>query len=156
MLIAVLLFIILPIVEIFVIVKVAGEIGGWNTLALLVATSIIGAFLVRHEGFIVWRRIQEQLNRGNMPGRELVDGALVLAGGIMMMVPGFITDAVGLLLLFPPTRAVARGVLLRRFRNRVDVYVPGGTDRWRGRGPGPSGPPPGGPGASGPGGVIDV
>jgi UPF0716 protein FxsA len=155
-LIAVLLFIILPIVEILVIVKVAGEIGGWNTLALLVATSIIGAFLVRHEGFIVLRRIQEQLNRGYMPGRELVDGALVLAGGIMMMVPGFITDALGLLLLFPPTRAVARGVLLRRFRNRVDVYVPGGTDRWRGRGRrGPNDPGgPGGPAA--PGGIIDV
>jgi UPF0716 protein FxsA len=146
-LLAILLFIVVPLVEIVVIVKVAGAIGGWNTLALLITTSIIGAFLVRHEGFIVLRRVQAQLDRGVLPGRELVDGALVLVGGVLMLVPGFITDAAGLLLLFPPTRAGARSLLIRRFRNRIDVYVPGGTDRWRGRG---------GPDQDGPPDVIDI
>ncbi len=132
MLLLVLLFIAVPIAETYVIVQVAGAIGGWDTIGLLVAISIAGAFLVRHEGFIVLRRVQEQLDRGRMPGRELVDGALVLVGGVMMLVPGFLTDGTGLLLLFPPTRAVARSLLIRRFHNRVEVYGPrrgpGGPD----------------------------
>ena len=149
MLVLVLLFIVVPIVEIAVAVKVAGVIGGWNTIGLLVATSIIGAYLVRHEGFVVLRRVQEQLNRGNMPGRELIDGALVLTGGVLMVVPGFVTDVVGLLLLFPPTRALARGLAIRRFRNRVAIYAPGRTDVWRNRPRGPND-------RNGPDDVIDV
>ncbi len=120
----VLVFIVMPIIEIAVAVKVADVIGGWNTIGLLVATSIIGAILVRHEGFLVMQSIRRQLDRGRMPGRELVDGALVLTGGVLMVVPGFVTDVIGLALLFPPTRVLARGVVVRRFRNRVEVYAP--------------------------------
>ena len=146
------LFIAVPIAEIAVAVKVADAIGGWNTIGLLIATSIVGAILVRHEGFLVLQKVRRQLDAGHMPGRELVDGALVLVGGVMMVVPGFITDAFGLFLLFPPTRAVARSVLIRRFRNRVDVYVPR---------PGRPGPRNGGGGGGrngggGPDDVIDV
>src|SRR5579871_6139763 len=101
----------MPIIEIAVAVKVADVIGGWNTIGLLVATSIIGAILVRHEGFLVMQSIRRQLDRGRMPGRELVDGALVLTGGVLMVVPGFVTDVIGLALLFPPTRVLARGVV---------------------------------------------
>jgi UPF0716 protein FxsA len=148
-LVLVLLFVVLPIVEIFVIIKVAGAIGGWDTLGLLIASSIVGAYLVRHEGWTVMRRVRDQLDRGVMPAREVIDGVLVLAGGVLMIVPGFVTDGVGLLLLFPPTRVVARTALIRRYRNRIDIITP----RRRGGGPherGPDGH------SDGPPGVIDV
>ncbi len=143
-------FIVLPLVEISVIVRVADAIGGWNTIGLLVAVSITGAYLVRHEGWVVFRRVTEQLDRGNLPAREMLDGALVLAGGVLMVTPGFVTDAMGLLLVFPPTRALARSVLITRLRNRIGIITPprrgGRHDGWGGDG---------GDGGDG-GGVIDV
>ena len=119
MLLALLIFIVAPIIEIVVIVKVAGVIGGWNTVGLLILTSIVGAYLVRHEGFAVLRKVQAQLNRGVLPGNELIDGLLVLAGGLMMLVPGFITDVVGLVLVLPPTRPLGRAVVLRWVDRRL-------------------------------------
>lgn len=133
-------FVVVPMVEIAVLVQVGDALGIWNTLGLLVLVSLVGAWLTRHEGFYVLGRIREQLAAGRIPGNELVDGGLVLAAGLLLLTPGFVTDAVGLLLLFPPTRAPVRGLVRRRLGLRV-VYQQ--------RGPGPGGP-------GGPDDVIDV
>jgi len=112
----VLLFLVVPIIELYLIVQVASGIGVLETLGLLV-----GAWLVRAQGLGVLARIHGQLAQGKVPGTELVDGLLVLFAGALMLTPGFMTDALGLLLLIPPTRAIIRTVLVHRFRNRVEV-----------------------------------
>ncbi len=119
------LFLVVPIVELYVIVQVAGGIGVLETIGLLIVVSIVGAWLVRHQGMSVLRRIQQQVRAGQMPTKQLVDGALILFAGALMLTPGFVTDAVGVLLLVPPSRAVVRGTLMRRFRGRVSVASTG-------------------------------
>ena len=86
------LFIVMPLVEIALIVQVAHAVGGWNTIGLLLLISIAGAWLVKHEGFLVMRNVRSQLNAGHMPTNELIDGVLLLVGGLMMLTPGFVTD----------------------------------------------------------------
>lgn len=115
------LFIVIPLIEIAVIVQVAQAVGGWNTVGLLLIISIAGAWLVRREGFIVMRNVRMQLNQGHMPTNELIDGVLLLIGGLMMLTPGFVTDALGLLLVFPITRRGARTVVRRRFATKTTV-----------------------------------
>jgi UPF0716 protein FxsA len=119
------LFLIVPIVELAVIVQVAGGIGVLNTIALLIAVSILGAWLVKREGVGVLRRVQAALQRGQLPHRELVDGALVMLAGALLLTPGFLSDVVGVLLLIPPTRAVVRTAVLARFRHRITTTVTG-------------------------------
>ncbi len=114
-------FLVVPLVELYVIIQVAGGLGVLETIGLLVLVSIVGAWLVRFQGLGVIRRIRGQLAKGVMPGTELVDGALVLFAGALMLTPGFVTDAVGLLLLLPPTRIPIRALLIRRFRASVRV-----------------------------------
>jgi UPF0716 protein FxsA len=118
-------FLVIPIVELYVIVQVASGIGVLDTLALLVLVSIVGAWLVRHQGLSIVGRIQQQLAAGRMPGDELIDGGLVLFAGALMLTPGFVTDAIGLLLLLPPTRLPIRGLLKRRFTGRVTAFTAG-------------------------------
>lgn len=121
------LFILVPIIEITVIVQVAGAIGGWNTIGLMIIVSVVGAWLARHEGFVTLRRIQAAAARGEIPGNELIDGGLILFAGLLMLTPGFVTDLVALTMLFPPTRLAYRAALRRRFR--VQVYSLGGQGR---------------------------
>jgi UPF0716 protein FxsA len=119
----VLLFIILvPIAELIVTFKVAGVFGWLDTLALLVLISVVGAWLVRRQGLTMVMRIQRELSAGNVPTKPVVDGLLLLVAGVLLLTPGFITDAAGILLLFPPTRIAVRSLLLRRYRSRLDVY----------------------------------
>jgi UPF0716 protein FxsA len=120
-----LLFVVWPIVEITVAIQVAHHIGALNTVGLLLLFSIAGVWLARLEGFTVIRRIQDQLENRAVPTNELIDGALVFAGGMLLVVPGFVTDALGLLLLFPLTRHMARRWLKHRFRVRVRRVGPG-------------------------------
>ena len=115
----VLVFLVTPIVELYLIVQVAGEVGVLNTIALLILVSVVGAWLVRREGLGILRRAQEEMAQGRVPGRELVDGLLVLFGGALMLTPGFATDALGLSLLFPPTRVLLRAVASRWFGRRM-------------------------------------
>ena len=117
-----LLFVVIPMVEIYVAVLVGHAIGALNTIGLLLLLSLAGVWLTKHEGLGVISRIRRQLEANQMPTNELIDGGLVLAGGIMLIAPGFVTDALGLLLLFPPTRIVARGILKRRFQGRVTYF----------------------------------
>src|SRR5918999_6009357 len=98
----------MPIVELAVIVQVAEEIGVLETLAVLVAISIAGAWLLKQQGLATWRSLQATMARGQVPTKEATDGALILFGGALLLTPGFVTDAFGLLLLLPPTRALLK------------------------------------------------
>ena len=111
----------IPVAEIFFIIRVAGDLGIPETIGLLVAVSVVGAWLVRRSGLGVLRQIRERLARGEIPAKELVDGLLILVGGLLMLTPGFLTDALGLLLLLPPTRLALRALLVRRFSKRLRV-----------------------------------
>ena len=141
------LLVLWPLAELFVIVKISEAVGFIWMLLLLLISWPIGSRIIRREGRAASRRLREALAVGRTPTHEVLDGALVLFGGLLLMVPGFITDAIGLLLLLPPTRALARGVALRnrraRWLNRTVSFV--SWDGMRGgpgsgRGGGPDGP----------------
>jgi UPF0716 protein FxsA len=123
----VILFIVVPIAELYVIIQVGEAIGVWPTLVLLLADALLGSFLLKHQGRGAWRRFNEALAQRRFPGKEVVDGLLIVVGGTLLLAPGFLTDIVGLFLLIPPTRAIARS-LLRRFTigRFVVVGMPGG------------------------------
>ena len=118
-------------VELIVIIKVGGVIGFWPTLALLIVVSIAGTMLLKREGMATWRRLQAALQRGEMPTEEVSDGALILFGGALLLTPGFVTDIVGLAMIFPPTRVVVKGAgrklvgvaALKRFPGATSAYT---------------------------------
>lgn len=111
-----LLFVVGPIAELYVIIQVSHVIGGWQTLGLLVVESLIGAWLMKRQGISALNRIGQAIDHRRVPGKELVDGFLILLAGALMLTPGFITDVFGFLLLLPPTRAVVRRLLIGRFK----------------------------------------
>lgn len=110
------LFLVVPLVELYVIIQVGQAIGALNTVGILLLDSLIGGWLMKREGMAVFRRLQAKLEQGEVPGTELVDAFLILLGGALMLTPGFVTDLVGMALLLPPVRAVVRRVLARRFK----------------------------------------
>ena len=114
-------FLVVPIVEIYVIVQVGQQIGIAWTILLLLLDGFLGAWLFRREGRRTWTAFSSALGAGRYPGREVANGALVLVGGTLLLSPGFVTDVVGLLLLLPPTRAVARRILLRLLPGRFGL-----------------------------------
>jgi UPF0716 protein FxsA len=116
-----LLFIVVPLVELYVIIQVGQEIGALPTIAILVADSLLGSMLMRSQGRAAWRRFNEALAAGRPPAKEVLDGGLVILGGAFLLTPGFVTDVFGLALLLPPSRAVIRGSLVRRFSRRFFV-----------------------------------
>jgi UPF0716 protein FxsA len=139
----VLLFIVVPIVELFVIIQVGEAIGVLPTIALLIVDSVLGSMLMRSQGRTAWRRFNAALAEGRMPHREVLDGVLVIFGGAFLLTPGFLTDVLGAILLLPPTRALVRGVVARRLLPRVVVTGLGGIAGAAGRpGPGPGRPRP--------------
>jgi UPF0716 protein FxsA len=119
----ILLFIVVPIAELYVILQVGEAIGAPLTIALLVADSLLGSWLLKSQGRTVWRRFQETMQAGRVPHREVIDGALVIFGGAFLITPGFLTDIVGVLLLLPPTRAVFRRWLIRRGGRMFGISV---------------------------------
>jgi UPF0716 protein FxsA len=137
----VVLFIVVPIAELYVIIQVGEAIGLWPTLALLLADALLGSFLLKHQGRGAWRRFNEALTQRRFPGKEVVDGLLIVVGGTLLLAPGFITDIFGLILLIPPTRAIVRGLLKRFTIGRfLVVGMPGGGQFGAPRGPGEQGP----------------
>lgn len=120
------LFIAVPILELYVIVKVGGLIGVLPTLVLLFGTSLLGAALLRHQGRGAWQRFNRALAERRFPGREVADGLVITVGGVLLLIPGFVTDFFGLLLLFPPTRAIARRLLQAWVARRFVVVGVGG------------------------------
>jgi UPF0716 protein FxsA len=119
------IFIVLPLAELYVIIQVGSLIGVWWTLAILIADSILGSMLLRSQGRAAWRRFNETLAAGRPPAREVMDGGLVIFGGAFLITPGFLTDIIGILLLFPPTRAVFRKLLVRRYARKLVVGLAG-------------------------------
>jgi len=125
----VLLFIVVPLVELFVIIQVGGAIGVLPTIGLLLLDSILGSVLMRSQGRAAWRSFQAATAAGKAPAREVLDGALVIFGGALLLTPGFVTDLLGVLLLLPPTRAIVRRMLLGGVARRMldPAALGGGT-----------------------------
>jgi len=121
------LFIVVPIAELYVIIQVGQLIGVVPTLVLLLADALLGSLLLKHQGRGAWRRFNEALAARRFPGREVVDGVLIVIGGTLLLTPGFLSDIAGLFLLIPPTRAIARRLLKRLTLGRFAVVaMPGG------------------------------
>jgi len=137
-------FVVVPLVEIYVIIQVGQVIGAWWTILLLIADSILGSWLIKREGARAWRALRTALEGRRMPARELADGMLILVGGTLILSPGFVLDAVGLLCILPLTRPIGRRVLSKVISRRL-VGVSFLTDGMSG---GPTGPT-SGPGAGG-------
>jgi UPF0716 protein FxsA len=150
----VLIFILVPLAELYVIIQVGGAIGLIPTLVLLLADALLGSMLLRQQGRAAWVHFNRALAENRLPHKEVFDGALIIFGGALLITPGFITDIFGLVLLIPPTRAIVRGIASRIVRRRMAM----GATMWTmGRaqrpprqrpaagGPGPAGPPPRGP-----------
>lgn len=117
------LFIVVPIVELYILVTVGQEIGTMNTIAIVIITGIAGASFAKSQGVQIINKIRTTMNQGQMPGRELLQGAMILAGGIMLLTPGFLTDLLGLSLLFPLTREFYTNLALEYIRRR---FISGG------------------------------
>jgi len=112
-------FLVVPIVELAVILQVGQAIGVLETVALLIAISVVGAWLVKREGVGVMRRVSAAVSAGRVPGRELADGALIVLAGALLITPGFLSDVLGIALLLPPVRAVLRPVLVGALARRA-------------------------------------
>jgi UPF0716 protein FxsA len=144
----ILLFIVVPILELYLIIQVGQAIGVLPTMALLVADSILGSMLLRSQGRAAWQRFNTAVAAGRVPAREVLDGGLIIFGGALLLTPGFATDVLGLALLLPPTRALFRRLLVRAVTRGVLVLRVASSVR-PSRGPGaPDGPPPDIPGTA--------
>lgn len=119
------LFTILPATELYLLIRIGRVIGGERTIAIIIITGIIGAYLARREGSRVWFAVQNKLSSGQMPGDELIEALLILVAGAVLLTPGFITDAVGFALLIPPIRKKAVEYLKKRFAG--SITIPSGT-----------------------------
>ena len=149
----VLLFVVRPVVEIYVLIQVGQAIGAWWTVALLIADGFLGGWLMKREGGRAWRSLREALEDNRMPARELADAALILVGGTLLLTPGFLSDIVGFFFVLPFTRPVAR-VALTRFLTRKFLSGPGAPG-FRGAGEDPRTRQRPGPGSVVQGEVVD-
>ena len=147
----VVIFILVPIAELYVIIKVGEAIGTGPTIALLLLDALLGSMLLRYQGRAAWIRFNRALAEGRVPHKEVFDGVLVILGGALLLTPGFLTDIVGLIFLIPPTRALIRAMSARFVRRRLAlggaVWNFGASRRTRRPRPAPGGPsaPPRGP-----------
>ena len=157
----ILLFLLTPAVELGLLIQVDRLIGFWPTIGLIIATGLAGSYLARREGLSTWRRLNERLNEGGLPGKELTDGVIILVAGALLVTPGVLTDVVGFMGLLPPTRALIRKLIMNRIQKKMndgslqfrfgffgggggpsDWNPPRGSDGFGGPGPG-GGPQPG-------------
>lgn len=115
----ILLFTIVPLAELYILIKIGSHIGGFNTILLVVMTAMLGAGLARLQGLRTLQQIQLSLSQGQIPAEELIDGVLILAGGILLLTPGVLTDLFALVLLLPYTRTYFKRWLRRRFDRMV-------------------------------------
>lgn len=114
-----LLFITIPMLELFILVKLGTIIGFWPTVAIVLLTGVLGASLARLQGFLVLQQIQGELNAGHLPADKMVDGLLIFIGGIVLLTPGLLTDLAGFLLLIPFTRNIAKDYLKSKFKGHI-------------------------------------
>ena len=114
------LFITIPVIEVFVLLDAAEYIGLWPTVLLVIATGAAGAYLAKSQGIEILQKIQAATNQGELPAQELIDGVFILAGGLVLLTPGFLTDLVGFIFLVPWSRAPLKRYLVSWFRNKID------------------------------------
>jgi UPF0716 protein FxsA len=114
-----LLFVLTPLAELSLLVYLGTVIGPWYTILIVVATGALGAYLARNQGLAALARIRSSFQQGTVPSRELFEGALILAGGLLLLTPGVITDAAGFLVLIPPSRRAIASYLLALVRRRI-------------------------------------
>jgi len=119
-----LVFVVVPVLEIYLLIQVGQVIGAWWTVLLLIADGFLGSWLMKHEGTRAWRALREAIDDRRMPAKELADAALILVGGTLLVTPGFLTDVVGFFCVLPLTRPVARAALTR-FLTRKFLSGPG-------------------------------
>lgn len=115
----VLLFLLTPAIELGLLIQVDRLIGFWPTIGLIIATGIVGSYLARREGLTTWKRLNQRLQAGELPGTELADGVIILVAGALLVTPGVLTDVIGFLGLIPFTRAFIRRVLMRRLQRKM-------------------------------------
>jgi UPF0716 protein FxsA len=113
------LIILIPVLELWGIITVGHWIGPLPTILLVIASAVLGGYLARREGMRTWRLLMIQLKNGELPGATLLDGALILAGGIFLLTPGFFTDIVGFILVFPWTRPIVRHLIQRWLKKKL-------------------------------------
>ena len=118
-----LLFVTVPMLELALLIHIGKLIGLWPTLLIVISTGILGAFLAQEQGFAVFRKIQQSLQQGILPTDSLIDGAMILAGGLLLLTPGLITDTIGFVLLLPFTRAPIRETIKNKFRQKLHSDV---------------------------------
>ena len=114
-----LLFVLVPLADLTLLVWAGGQIGFWPTVSIVVLTAALGSWLARREGSAAWRRVQQRMASGGVPGPELLDGLIILISGVLLLTPGFLTDLTGLLGLLPPTRALLRRTLAAKLGDAV-------------------------------------
>lgn len=115
-----LLFLVTPVVELALLIKLGDVIGFWPTVGIILVTGITGSYLAKREGLSVWQRFNRRLHEGGLPGKELLDGVIILMAGALLITPGVLTDVVGFLGLLPPTRALIRKAATRRIQKAMD------------------------------------
>ena len=113
------LFVIVPVTELYILIEVGKRIGTLTTIGIIIFTGILGAYLVKNQGFMILKKIQNDLNDGIMPGDSLIQGAIILAGGILLLTPGFVTDIVGFIFLIPVSRNVVKKYLLKWLKGKI-------------------------------------
>ena len=119
------LFILVPLAELYLFITLGGELGFPPTLAIIVVTAILGAALTKSQGIRAMQKLQKATGEGRLPAREAFDGIMILLAGAVLITPGFLTDAVGFLLLIPPVRALVAGYLGEKLRANIKVVTPG-------------------------------
>lgn len=115
-----LIFLLIPVIEIGVFVWVGGYIGPWPVMGLIVLTALLGVVLTRQQGMETWRRAQESISHGNMPTEQLIDGLCILIGSVFLVTPGFVTDLIGIILILPFTRYPLKLQIIKFFKNRIN------------------------------------
>jgi UPF0716 protein FxsA len=113
------LFVIVPVTELYILIEVGKKIGSLTTIGIIILTGIIGAYLVKGQGFMILKKIQNDLNEGIMPGDSLIQGAIILVGGIFLLTPGFVTDVIGFIFLIPVSRGVVKKYLLKWLKGKI-------------------------------------
>ncbi|HGH7180854.1 FxsA family protein [Bacillus luti] len=121
------LLILIPAIEITVLIGSSHIIGLWSTFAMIVFTGVVGVYLAKKQGFKVLREIQSKLNRGEMPGAAVLDGIFVFVGGILLVLPGYVTDVMGFIFVIPITRALLKPLVMKwmewKFRKNSTIIV---------------------------------
>jgi UPF0716 protein FxsA len=113
------LFIAIPVVELYILIEVGKKIGSLTTIGIIILTGILGTYLIKSQGFMILRKIQNDLNEGIMPGDSLIQGAIILLGGVLLLTPGFITDITGFIFLMPAGRKIVKKYLWKWLKGKI-------------------------------------